>query len=232
MPLYRLSKAPVFPDAEEALDDPNGLLAVGGDLSTARLLAAYHNGIFPWFNPGEPIQWWSPDPRAVFYPDKIHISRSLKKAIRKTPYRMTLNHDFASVIYHCATLRQEGTWISPDMQAAYIALHQQGIAHSVEVWHEQELIGGLYGIGVGKLFCGESMFSLRDNASKFAFVALTQHLLRYDFPLIDSQILNDHTASLGATEIARPYYLTLLNQYRDVQPEKTCWQKQILVITL
>lgn len=232
MPLYRLTKMPLFPDPENALDEPNGLLAVGGDLSTERLLIAYRSGIFPWFNVGEPIQWWSPDPRAAFYPNKIHISRSLKKAIRKMPYRITLNHDFASVIYHCATLRQEGTWISPEMQAAYITLHQKGIAHSVEVWHNDELIGGLYGVGVGKIFCGESMFTRRENASKFAFVALAQHLANYDFPLIDSQILNDHTESLGATEIARPYYLSLLNQYRNVTPEKTCWQKQILVITL
>jgi len=231
MPLYRLTKALIFPAAENALDDPDGLLATGGDLSLERLQLAYRSGIFPWFNQEDPILWWSPDPRAVFYPDKIHISRSLKKIIRKMPYRITLNHNFPAVIYQCASIRQEGTWISPAMQSAYIALHQNGIAHSVEVWHGDQLVGGLYGIGMGKIFCGESMFSKQDNASKFAFIALTQHLCRYDFKLIDSQILNEHTASLGATEIARAFYLTLLNQYRDILPEKTCWQKQILVIT-
>lgn len=230
MQLHHLTKHTAFPDPNTALDDPNGLLAIGGDLSPERLIEAYHNGIFPWYNPGEPILWWSPDPRAVIYLDDLHVSRSLKKFIRRQPYRLTLNYSFASVIHECAITRSEETWIGPEIRAAYIQLHHQGIAHSVEVWLKDELIGGLYGIAQGKIFCGESMFSKRDNASKCALVALCQHLIAYDFVLIDSQIINSHTASMGAIEIPRIEYLNLLKKLQRISPENHCWKAQELVI--
>ncbi len=155
-----------FPSPELALREPNGLLALGGDLTAPRLLAAYQRGIFPWFNPGEMILWWSPDPRAVLFPEDLHISRSMRRFIRHCPYRFTLNHAFADVISACATERDEGTWIGRDVQQAYCQLHALGHAHSLEVWLENELVGGLYGVAVGAVFCGESMFSRADNASK------------------------------------------------------------------
>lgn len=227
---YYLTENSPFPNPETALDEPNGLLAIGGDLSPSRLISAYNNGIFPWYNPGEPILWWSPNPRAVIYPDRLHISRSLKKFIRRNPYRVTLNRNFADVIYECAISRCESTWISPEMRAAYVQLHHMGIAHSVEVWLDEALIGGLYGIGQGRIFCGESMFSRKDNASKYALIALSRHLSAYGFALIDSQIINPHTASLGAVEIPRSEYLELLKKYQNVSPQKRCWNQQELVM--
>lgn len=221
----------VFPDPSKALSEPNGLLAVGGDLSVATLEQAYKKGIFPWFNQ-EPILWWSPDPRAILYPDKMHISRSLKKFIRHSDYKITLNTQFSAIISNCATARTEGTWINSKMQNAFTELHEQHHAHSVEVWQQEKLVGGLYGVGLGRVFCGESMFSLQDNASKCALLALCQHLLKYQFQVIDCQIINPHTASLGAIEVERNAYLTLLNRYQDSQPDPACWQQQELVITL
>lgn len=181
MQLFQLSpNTTLFPPVEKALADPNGLLAFGGDLSPDRLLAAaYRHVIFPWYSPGDPILWWSPDPRAVLHPQALHISRSLRKFMRKQLFHITLNYAFSSVIHACANARQEGTWISPAMIAAYCKLHELGYAHSIEVWYEDELVGGLYGIAQGTLFCGESMFSTRDNASKCALVALVTHFMRY-----------------------------------------------------
>lgn len=179
MQLFQLSpNTTLFPPVEKALADPNGLLAFGGDLSPGRVLAAYRDGIFPWYSPGDPILWWSPDPRAILHPEALHISRSLHKFMRKQPFYITLNYAFAAVIHACAHARQEGTWISLEMIAAYCTLHQQGHAHSIEVWQNDELVGGLYGIAQVKLFCGESMFSTRDNASKCALVALVTHFVR------------------------------------------------------
>jgi leucyl/phenylalanyl-tRNA--protein transferase len=230
MQLCYLTDDAAFPEPETALNEPNGLLAVGGDLSTERLISAYYHGIFPWYNAGEPILWWSPNPRAIIYPQNLHISRSLKKQFRQTPYRITLNHSFADVIHQCALFRQEGTWIGPEMRTAYLQLHYRGIAHSVEVWQQEQLIGGLYGISLGRIFCGESMFSRQSNAAKYALAALCQHLNQHDFKLIDSQVINPFTESLGAIEIDRSDYLAQLKQYRDIPPLKPCWDVQELVI--
>lgn len=232
MQLFQLSpNTTFFPPVEKALADPNGLLAFGGDLSPDRLLAAYRGGIFPWYSPGDPILWWSPDPRAVLQPEALHISRSLHKFMRKQPFHITLNCAFAAVTQACAHTRQEGTWISPEMITAYCALHEQGHAHSIEVWHNDELVGGLYGIAQGKLFCGESMFSTRDNASKCALVALITHFVRCGGQMLDCQVLNAHTASLGATEVSRAAYLTTLRALQDAPVAAFCWQPQVLPLS-
>jgi leucyl/phenylalanyl-tRNA--protein transferase len=208
-----------FPPPSAALDEPNGLLAVGGDLSPRRILAAYRQGIFPWFNPGDPILWWSPNPRTVIYPDQLHISRSLRKTLRKQPYRVTFDRAFSDVMRRCAAPRStaNGTWISDDMVTAYSEIHQMGLAHSVEVWRNnesgaEELVGGLYGIAMGRIFFGESMFSSADNASKVGFAHLVNHLRNWQFELIDCQVANDHLFSLGAVEIPRDaFQQTLLD---------------------
>ncbi|VXC67228.1 leucyl/phenylalanyl-tRNA-protein transferase [Enterobacterales bacterium 8AC] len=217
-----------FPSPEGALRDPNGLLAIGGDLTPSRLLAAYERGIFPWYSPGEAILWWSPDPRAVMFPAEHHVSRSLKRFLRANPFRITLNQDFAAVIAACAYRPDEGTWIGPEVQQAYLQLHQQGHAHSVEVWQEDKLVGGLYGVAQGALFCGESMFSRTTNASKCALMAFCRHFAAYGGELVDCQVLNAHTASLGAKEIPRRQFLQLLShlQRRVLAPE--CWQPQVI----
>jgi leucyl/phenylalanyl-tRNA---protein transferase len=203
-----------FPDPRIALDDPNGLLAIGGDLSPNRLILAYKNGIFPWFNEGDPIMWWSPDPRAVLFFDQLKTSRSLKKTLDKGGFQFTINKTFKEVAAACAAprLKQEGTWITSEMQKAYIELHKQGFAMSVEAWQEGQLVGGLYGITVNKVFCGESMFNKVSNASKAAFVYLVDYLKTQDYKFIDSQILNPHMASLGVTEISRDKFLQLLKE--------------------
>lgn len=218
-----------FPPAQQALTEPNGLLAVGGDLSPERLMLAYQQGIFPWFSPDDPLLWWSPDPRAVLLPQQLHISRSLQKFLRRCDYQVTLNHAFTQVIAQCATIRGEDQiWITPEMQSAYCELHQLGFAHSVEVWHNRALIGGLYGVAQGKIFCGESMFSRQSNASKVAMVAFCRHFIACGGELIDSQILNDHTASLGAFNIARDDYLQLLQQLQQQALTANCWHNQTL----
>ncbi|WP_159564618.1 leucyl/phenylalanyl-tRNA--protein transferase [Budvicia diplopodorum] len=230
MPITQLHpESIVFPPVEYALKEPNGLLALGGDLSPERLMSAYQNGIFPWFSPDDPILWWSPDPRAVLIPQELHISRSMKKFLRKTQFQVTINSAFEDVIVACSNERSEGTWIVPDIQRSYFQLHQRGIAHSVEVWEEDTLVGGLYGVGQGLIFCGESMFSRRDNASKFALYALCQHFVNYGGKLIDCQILNDHTESLGAIEIPRSDYLHFLNKLQQQQLPRECWLPQRLL---
>jgi len=202
----------IFPAPDLALSEPNGLLAVGGDLSPDRILAAYKSGIFPWFNPGDPILWWSPSPRTVIYPSRLHLSKSLRKIIRAGTYRVTFDNCFNDVMRACSEPRRDsdGTWISEDIIAGYTALHRRGFAHSVEVWRGQELVGGLYGMALGKIFFGESMFSRSDNASKVGFAHLVQQLIAWDFKLIDCQVANDHLFSLGAVEIPREEFQQLL----------------------
>ncbi|OLQ87948.1 leucyl/phenylalanyl-tRNA--protein transferase [Vibrio panuliri] len=219
-----------FPSPFEALDDPNGLLAFGGDLSSARLVTAYHNGIFPWYGPDEPILWWSPSQRAVFDPKTFKPARSVKKFQRKHQYQVSINRAFDQVIDHCAALRSaEETWINEEMRNAYKQLAQLGHCHSVEVWQQNQLIGGLYGLSVGQLFCGESMFSLQSNASKIALWYFCDHFKQYGGKLIDCQVLNDHTQSLGAFELPREDFIKSLLSLRQQAVDKQCFQPQWLV---
>jgi len=215
-----------FPAAELALDEPNGLLAVGGDLSPARLIQAYLQGLFPWFSDDQPILWWSPSPRAVLFPDQLHISRSLQKTIRSHQFRISLDQDFEAVVKHCAMPRQDesGTWITAEMQTAYIELHHMGIAHSVEAWQDDILVGGLYGIALGQVFFGESMFSLKNNASKVAFVHLVRQLQQWHYALIDCQVSSEHLKTLGATDISRDRFLKLLDKHACVRNEPQHWR--------
>lgn len=219
MTLPWLDPDTAFPPAERALKEPNGLLAAGADLSPERLVTAYRRGIFPWFEPGQPILWWSPDPRAVLYPDRLRISRSLKKTIRRGHFRWTFNQAFEQVMGGCAAPRrdQEGTWITPIMRRAYAELHRRGIAHSVETWEGEELVGGLYGLAMGRFFFGESMFSRRSDASKTALVFLAEFLRKQGYILIDCQVANDHTVSLGTETMPRTEYLALLERWHDAE---------------
>lgn len=204
-----------FPDPELALEDPDGLLAIGGDLSPRRLLTAYRLGIFPWYSEEQPLLWWTPNPRAVLFPADLKVSRSLRKTLRKRPFRVTLDTAFEAVVEGCAAPRSDGlgTWITPEMKAAYCNLFRMGFAHSVESWEGDELVGGLYGIAIGRAFFGESMFSRRSDASKVAFVHLVRQLEAWGFGLIDCQVASDHLASLGATEIPRRRLMDLLDEY-------------------
>lgn len=210
--IWQLDKTLWFPSPNLALKEPNGLLAFGGDLSPERLLLAYEQGIFPWFNEDEPPLWWSPAPRMVLYPADIKISRSLNKRLKREEFQISFDTCFAKVINQCAISRQAttGTWISADIQTAYNQLHQQGYAHSVEVWQDKQLVGGLYGLALGGIFFGESMFSQVSDASKIALVKLSQHLQQQGFSLIDCQVYSDHLASLGAAEISRELFLQTL----------------------
>jgi len=211
MPVYLLSDTHVFPPPTLARKD--GLLAVGGDLEPDRLLLAYRMGIFPWYSNGDPILWWSPDPRLVLYPEEINVSRSLRRVIRKAVFRTTLDTAFERVIRECVKVRQEkdeGTWITPDMIAAYCRLHQAGFAHSVEAWCGSLLAGGLYGVSLGGCFFGESMFTRRTNASKVALVALAEQLNAASFRLIDCQVPSDHLIGLGARQVPRDIFLDQL----------------------
>ncbi len=202
-----------FPKPEKA--DRQGLLAVGGDLSPERLLVAYYSGIFPWFDDSQPILWWSPDPRFVLFPNKLHISKSMRQLLHKKAFKVTYNRQFQEVIQACAAIPrpgQQGTWITSDMIAAYIELHKRGYAKSVEVWKENTLVGGLYGIYLKdkKIFCGESMFAKISNASKYGFISLVQKLQQEGLRLIDCQVYTKHLESLGAEEIPRAHFLALL----------------------
>ena len=210
-----------FPPVENALREPNGLLAVGGDLSPQRLLEAYSKGIFPWFNADEPILWWSPNPRMVLFPEEIKISRSLRKTLKKDHYQIRTDGSFTQVMHACASSRkgQTGTWIHPEMIAAYTALHDMGLAHCVETWMDGELVGGLYGVALGKVFFGESMFSYVPDASKIALVHLAKQLQRREFGLIDCQVKTDHLTSLGAREISRCEFSQQLDRLiADIKP--------------
>lgn len=214
---------PLFPDPATALDYPDGLLAAGGNLSVETLLKAYRQGIFPWYEQGQPILWWSPNPRAVIAPGHIHISKSLAKTLRRGGYRITTDQAFERVIKACAEPRSEPanragenhTWISAEMIAAYIRLFEAGHAHSVEYWIDDQLCGGLYGLAIGKVFCGESMFSRANNASKIAFSHLAKGLEKAGFVLIDCQIENEHLKSLGAQTISRDDFIATLHETRD-----------------
>lgn len=213
-----------FPALNKALREPNGLLAAGGDLSSARLLAAYRHGCFPWYQDGQPLLWWSPNPRTVLQPDNLHISRSLRKVLRSDQFSVTFDHNFAEVIRACAAPRNEehGTWITNEMQAAYFELYKQGYAHSVEVWQHDKLVGGLYGLAIGKLFFGESMFSRTSNASKVGFVTLVSALKAAGFMLIDCQMPTDHLSSFGAHNITRDDFAEYLAKYLDT-PNSMQW---------
>lgn len=202
-----------FPPVENALAEPNGLLAIGGDLSPQRLLEAYRKGIFPWFNEDDPILWWSPDPRTVLFPDELKISRSLHKTLKKGDYHIRTDKHFAHVMRACAAPRQgqAGTWIHPQMIAAYTTLHEMGLAHCVETWIDGELAGGLYGVALGKMFFGESMFSRVTDASKIALVHLVKQLQYWKFGMIDCQVRTGHLISLGAREISRMEFNQKLN---------------------
>jgi len=211
MPIYRLVDEPIFPPPEYA--DPSGLLAVGGDLSNERLLEAYRLGIFPWYSEDQPILWWSPDPRLVLDLNDFKISRSLRKTLKKEVFQITFDHAFEEVIRACASVPREaqnGTWITDDMEKAYIKLHGLGYAHSVESWFGGKLAGGLYGVSLGKCFFGESMFHLKTDASKVALATLVETLKSWDFHFIDSQMTTEHMLSLGAKELPRRIFLKRL----------------------
>lgn len=210
-----------FPPTSTAQANPNGLLALGGDLSPTRLITAYQNGIFPWYSEGQPILWWSPDPRTVFYPGQVHIAASMKKFLRKSALQVSFNQVFNDVLRHCAGPRREGggTWLLDEMQEAYGRLHTLGYAHSVEIWQQDELVGGLYGISLGRVFFGESMFSRSENASKVALIALSNLLKEAQFALIDCQVGNPHLSSMGATVLARSEFEALLHQNTSAQTD-------------
>ena len=201
-----------FPDIDRALPEPEGLLAAGGDLSRDRLLFAYRHGIFPWYEDGQPILWWSPDPRCVLFPDKLHLARRLRRWLRQAPYEVSFNEAFDQVVEGCAGSRlgQQGTWITRDMSAAYSALNRDGWAHSVEVWNGTALVGGLYGLAIGRAFFGESMFSRQDNASKTAMLAVCRQLIDNDFLLFDCQVVSPHLLTLGAESMPRSQFRELL----------------------
>ncbi|MGI9229615.1 MAG: leucyl/phenylalanyl-tRNA--protein transferase [Gammaproteobacteria bacterium] len=207
--------APDFPPTSSALRDPNGLLAIGGTLDSGRIIDAYRRGIFPWYSEGQPVLWWSPNPRCVLEPDELKISKSLAKVLRRDTYKTTFNQAFAEVIRACAAPRQASadTWLTGEMIAAYTALHATGRALSVECWQGQELVGGLYGLVIGRVFFGESMFSRKRDASKVALVNLVSKLRQHDFRLIDCQIHSPHLQSLGAKPIPRELFVNILKHY-------------------
>lgn len=223
---------PVFPSPR--LASPEGLLAVGGDLSTERLLAAYRAGIFPWYNPGQPILWWSPDPRAVLFPADLHVSHSLRKTLRQELFSVTFDTAFAAVMEACASAprpgRVTGTWITPEMKRAYVRLHQLGYAHSAEAWVGDQLAGGLYGVALGKAFFGESMFSLARDASKVAFAHLVWRLDGWGYRMIDCQMHSAHLARLGATNIPRDDFLALLDESLAQPAHTGPWQTDSAVV--
>lgn len=219
----------IFPDVELALKEPDGLLAVGGDLSVERLVSAYQQGVFPWYSEGQPILWWSPDPRMVLEPKDIKVSRSLAKTLRKQEFNISFDKNFRAVITACSESRlekgqqQDETWIVDEMIEAYVKLHEAGFAHSVECWHNETLVGGLYGVAIGKVFFGESMFSRVSDASKIAFVTLARQLEQWDFKLIDCQVYTSHLESLGASMISRKQFITLLQQHATPSSSDSKW---------
>lgn len=211
MPIYRLSEDLIFPPVEGAED---GVVAIEGDLSPERLLLAYHSGIFPWYSEEEPIVWWSPDPRFVLFPDRLHISKSMKRFLKKGVFNVTFDQDFKGVIAQCRQMPregQEGTWITDEMELAYIRLHELGHAKSVEVWKNDVLVGGMYGVDLGPVFCGESMFSKESNASKVALISFVQKFKSEGGQLFDCQVHSNHVETLGAEEISRKEFLKWLN---------------------
>jgi leucyl/phenylalanyl-tRNA--protein transferase len=228
MSVFRLPEDNIFPPPH--LSDSNGLLAVGGDLSESRLLKAYSMGIFPWYSEGDPILWWSPDPRLVLFPDELKVSRSLRQAINRGIFRVTMDQAFDSVIRECASVHRKGhgdTWITEDMINAYINLHRTGHAHSVEAWSDGELSGGLYGVSMGSAFFGESMFTKVSNASKVAFVLLVNQLIKWNFTLIDCQVTTHHLKNLGAREIPRSDFLARLALALDAPSRQGIWKLDV-----
>ncbi len=224
MTIFRLTQDLIFPDP--SLADPEGLLAVGGDLSVERLLLAYSMGIFPWYSDGQPILWWSPDPRMILYPDKLHVSKSLKRVIKSEKYDIRFDHNFRGVIEICADIKrrnQDGTWITDEMINAYCNLHEAGFAHSVESYLDGELVGGLYGVSLGKAFFGESMFTLKPDASKVALAVLSVKLIKWNFEFIDCQITTNHLKRMGAFEITRDGFLQQLHKALQKETHPGCW---------
>jgi leucyl/phenylalanyl-tRNA--protein transferase len=209
-----LGPADPFPPVEHALADPDGLLAAGGTLALRRLVEAYRRGIFPWFNEGDPVLWWSPDPRTVLVPSRLHVSHSLRKRLKKGAFLVTMDAAFARVLDGCAAPRTQetGTWLTPQMRRAYSALHNAGLAHSIEVWMDGELAGGIYGVSMGRMFFGESMFTRRTDASKIAMAQLAAQLDRWRFPLIDCQLATDHLRSLGAEPMPRRQFVRIVEK--------------------
>jgi leucyl/phenylalanyl-tRNA--protein transferase len=217
-----------FPPVERALKSPSGLLCAGADLSTGRLLQAYQRGIFPWYSRGEPVLWWSPDPRMVLHCDELNVPRSLAKSVRNKGFEVRIDSAFPEVLAGCSEPRkgEPGTWLSSEMQAAYLALHQAGYAHCFETWHENELVGGLYGVAIGRMFYGESMFSRKTDASKVALVTLVQFLKSRGFPLIDCQMRTPLLASLGAREIPRRAFLRALSTLVNYAEPPGLWNRE------
>lgn len=220
---------PGFPPADRALTDPNGLLAVGGDLTSPWLLAAYRSGVFPWFDDDRgPVLWWSPDPRAVLLPGEVRVSRRLARTLRNGPFTVTFDRAFAQVVKGCAAPRAgaSGTWITPRMQRAYQRLHRSGFAHSCEVWRDDDLVGGLYGVSLGGMFFGESMFFRATDASKVALVSLLRRIAGWGFTLLDCQVMNPHLQSLGAREIPRDAFLGLLAASLEQPTRRGPWHNE------
>lgn len=219
MPVFSLdSDHPAFPPPSMA--DSSGLLAIGGHLDIEWLLEAYSNGIFPWYNENEPLMWWSPNPRSVILPGKVKITKSMRSYFKKNIFELRIDSSFTNVLDNCKKVYrkgQDGTWITKDMKNAYIALHKLGLAHSIETWRDNKLVGGLYGVSLGKMFFGESMFSLESNASKFAFICLSIILKQNEFELIDCQVPNQHLTSMGCIEMSREEFLEKVekNQFSD-----------------
>ncbi|GAP67024.1 leucyl/phenylalanyl-tRNA--protein transferase [Mizugakiibacter sediminis] len=228
LPILDPQRPDAFPDPQQALREPNGLLAAGGDLSPQRLLHAYARGIFPWYGEGEPILWWSPDPRCVFRTDGVHVSRRLARFLRGSRWTLSADAEFEAVVGACGAprARQSGTWITRSMHAAYVRLHALGHAHSVEVWDGGALVGGIYGVAVGRMFCGESMFSRADNGSKAALLALCRALHGWGFPLLDAQVTNPHLLRLGAIEMPRAEYLEALSRLAAMPGETGHWRSR------
>lgn len=226
LPLLDASVPERFPDPRTALAEPNGLLAFGGDLSPRRLLAAYRLGIFPWYSENEPILWWSPDPRCVFRTAELRINRSLRRQLAGKDWRFSVDRAFRAVIEACAEPRpgQLGTWITPTMVEAYVLLHERGHAHSVEVWDRERLVGGLYGVAVGRLFCGESMFSRESGGSRTALLALAALLHAWGYPLLDAQVSNPHLLGLGAREMPRAVFLAQVGELANQADDARAWQ--------
>jgi len=225
MPVFALTDALVFPPPR--LADPNGILAVGGDLAPDRLLLAYEQGIFPWYEEGLPIIWHSPDPRMVLLCSELRVSRSLRKALRRDAFELTLDTAFREVVTRCREIArpgQDGTWITDEMAEAYITLHEQGYAHSAEAWRDGELVGGLYGVSLGAAFFGESMFATVSDASKVAFVRLVEQLSRWDIPLVDCQVHTEHLARFGATEWPRRVFLEALATILERPTKRGPWR--------
>jgi len=225
MTIYRLFEKPIFPDPEEA--EPDGLLAVGGDLSPERLLMAYANGIFPWYAEGSPILWWSTNPRLVLLPAEFHMPRSLRRTLNKGAFSFTMDTRFEAVIRACSCCprpEQEGTWIVEDMVEAYILLHELGYAHSVETWQNGELVGGLYGVSLGSAFFGESMFYNVPDASKAAFAILVEQLAKWEFSIIDCQQTTTHLLRFGAREMQRFRFLAMIREAMDMPSREGCWR--------